>query len=162
VFRPSFQLRSITSLLGMRMPGQQTMNSTMFTILDEGRPWTGGVSQEGDSLWLSHEALRSATGWEMKPQGLCRDDVCIPVGSQPQLIRNGLVNLSAFADLLRRPLVVDHSARAAYLGTSSQARSDRLSSLEAPDFELPDLSGRMHRLSDHRGRKVLLVAYASW
>ena len=31
-----------------------------------------------------------------------------------------------------------------------------------PDFELPDLSGTLHRLSDHRGRKVLLIAYASW
>jgi peroxiredoxin len=27
---------------------------------------------------------------------------------------------------------------------------------------LPDLSGRMHALSDFRGKKVLLVAYASW
>ncbi len=34
--------------------------------------------------------------------------------------------------------------------------------LEAPDFELPDLSGKMHRLSQHRGKKVLLIAYASW
>ena len=30
------------------------------------------------------------------------------------------------------------------------------------DFTLPDLAGRPHRLSDHRGKKVLLVAYASW
>ena len=38
----------------------------------------------------------------------------------------------------------------------------RLRSGEAPDFALPDLSGRMHRLSDYRGKKVLLYAWASW
>jgi len=32
----------------------------------------------------------------------------------------------------------------------------------APDFALPDPSGRVHRLSDHRGKKVLLVTWASW
>ena len=32
----------------------------------------------------------------------------------------------------------------------------------APDFTLPDLAGHMHSLSDYRGKKVLLIAYASW
>ena len=48
------------------------------------------------------------------------------------------------------------------LGASSAERCGRLASLEAPDFELPDLAGRLHRLSDQRGKKVLLIAYASW
>ena len=33
---------------------------------------------------------------------------------------------------------------------------------EAPEFTLPDLEGRLHSLSDHRGVKVFLVAYGSW
>ena len=61
-----------------------------------------------------------------------------------------------------RPLAVDHDERVAYLGTPAGARAARLASLEAPDFRLPDLAGGKHALSDHRGRKVLLVAYASW
>lgn len=32
----------------------------------------------------------------------------------------------------------------------------------APDFELADLDGRMHRLSDHRGQVVLLNFWATW
>ena len=32
----------------------------------------------------------------------------------------------------------------------------------APDFALPDLSGRVHRLSDYRGQKVFLTTWASW
>lgn len=33
---------------------------------------------------------------------------------------------------------------------------------EAPDFTLADIDGASHRLSDFRGKKVLLVFWASW
>ena len=61
-----------------------------------------------------------------------------------------------------RPIAVDESERVAYLGVSAEERGRRLASLEAPDFTLPDLDGRLHSLSDHRGVKVFLVAYGSW
>ncbi|HET7501418.1 MAG TPA: redoxin domain-containing protein, partial [Kofleriaceae bacterium] len=32
----------------------------------------------------------------------------------------------------------------------------------APDFQLPDLDGNLHALSDYRGKKVLLYCWASW
>jgi hypothetical protein len=72
------------------------------------------------------------------------------------------------AELLRRaeaagrPVAIDQEARAAYLGVTARTRAEALGSLEAPDFTLPDLEGRLHSLSEHRGKKVLLVAYASW
>lgn len=61
-----------------------------------------------------------------------------------------------------RPVAVDPEEGAAYLGVPARARAAGLASLEAPDFTLPDLDGRPHSLSEHRGKKVLLVAYASW
>jgi hypothetical protein len=61
-----------------------------------------------------------------------------------------------------RPVAIDAEERAAYLGISAEERGRQLLSLEAPDFALPDLDGRMHSLSEHRGRKVFLVAYGSW
>ena len=61
-----------------------------------------------------------------------------------------------------RPVALDEVERVAYLGVSAGARGRRLASLEAPDFTLPDLDGRLHSLSDHRGAKVFLVAYGSW
>ena len=33
---------------------------------------------------------------------------------------------------------------------------------EAPDVALPDLDGRIHRISDHLGKKVFLSTWASW
>ena len=61
-----------------------------------------------------------------------------------------------------RPVAIDLDERAAYLGVAASVRARALASLEAPDFTLPDLDGRLHTLSNHRGKKVLLVAYASW
>jgi len=34
--------------------------------------------------------------------------------------------------------------------------------VEAPDFELPDLEGRSFRLSQHRGKPVLLIFSTTW
>ena len=61
-----------------------------------------------------------------------------------------------------RPVAVDRDEGVAYLGTSARERAKVLASLEAPDFTLPDLDGRVHTLARHRGTKVLLVAYGSW
>ena len=61
-----------------------------------------------------------------------------------------------------RPVALDAGERAAYLGIAARERARALAALEAPDFTLPDLDGRPHSLAAHRGRKVLLVAYASW
>ena len=72
------------------------------------------------------------------------------------------VDLAAFARAQGRPLALDIAERAAALGTSAAERSARLATLEAPDFSLPDLHGRIHMLSSHRGKKALLIVYASW
>jgi hypothetical protein len=66
------------------------------------------------------------------------------------------------AEAAGRPAALDGEEGAAFLGVPAEERARRLASLEAPDFALPDLEGRLHSLSSHRGRKVLLVAYASW
>ena len=75
--------------------------------------------------------------------------------------REGLERLKQ-AEAAGRPVALDLEERAAYLGVPASERARQLSSLEAPDFTLPDLQGRLHALSARRGKKVLLVAYASW
>ncbi len=59
-------------------------------------------------------------------------------------------------------MVRDDAGEVWVLGVGAAARSRALQSLVAPDFTLPDLDGRLHALSDHRGKKVLLVTWASW
>ncbi len=133
-----------------------------FMFLDEGRPCEGEAALAGETVWTESRTLKAAFGWELKPQGVCRDEVCIPASARRDLIAGERVNLNALAEVLGRPLVVDAAERVAYLGGSARERAEALHSLQAPDFELPDLDGTMHSLRDQRGKKVLLVAYSSW
>ena len=135
---------------------------TPFTLLDEERPVAVPATIDGDRVRLSPAALRTATGWALKPEGLCRAERCIPVRQRAALAGDAGIDLAVCADLLGRPLALDLAERAACLGASAADRGAQLQSLVAPDFTLPDLAGHPHRLSAYRGRKVLLVAYASW
>ena len=100
--------------------------------------------------------------FEIKPEGLCRGPLCYPIPEGSDLVTDAGVDLEAFAALSGRPLALDADAGAAFLGTAAEDRAAALASLKAPDFTLPDLDGNLHSLSDHRGKKVLLVAFASW
>ena len=101
----------------------------------------------------------SVIGWERKPEGLCRDEVCVPV---PASSSDGPLPVDVLGRLLGRPVVIDADERVVALGASAHDRAEALRSGLAPDFELPDVNGVLHRLSDHQGRKIVLYAYASW
>src|SRR5207245_2085101 len=99
--------------------------------------------------------LEQVTGWGLKPEGLCREDRCVPFNStDPEW-----VDLAAIAQALCTPLV--HDARHGLWALGAQASGRALPSASAPDLELPDVRGAQFRLSSLRGRKVLLVAWAS-
>jgi hypothetical protein len=133
----------------------------MFTVIDDGIAHEVTAVVDGDRVFLSAAGL-ATLGWELHPEGLCRDGLCIPVSEDVAIETERGFELAALARVLDRPLAVDAGEHAAYLGVSAGERTRALRSLVAPDFTLPDLSGRPHRLSDHRGKKILLVAYASW
>lgn len=138
------------------------MTETRFTIIDDGRPAEVSARVRGDQIHLSLEALEQALGWTLKPEGLCRGNVCVPLRARASVATPEGVDLGGVAAALGRPLAMDLEARAAYLGVGAHERAQQLASLEAPDFTLPDLDGRPHSLRAQRGKKVLLVAYASW
>jgi hypothetical protein len=133
-----------------------------FTILDAERAVPVQAHVAGGRVLLEPGSLRDALGWEVHDGLLCNDAMCIPVADEGALAREGGIDLDAFARALDRPLAVDVEERAAFLGASARERAQALGSQQAPDFTLPDLAGRPHALSAHRGRKLLLVAWASW
>jgi hypothetical protein len=133
----------------------------MVTIIDDGRPVEVAASVTDAGVRLSADAVRTALGWDLGPDGLCRDTICVPLPPALTADADG-VDLAGLAAVLDRPLALDIDERAAYLGVPARDRAETLASLEAPDFRLPDLAGRVHALSEHRGKKVLLVVYASW
>jgi hypothetical protein len=124
---------------------------------------------DGEGLWLTPADVARATGWEWRPEGLCRGAACVPVprgdagqGSMRETGSGVRVNLTRLARHLGQPLVASPEHAVWVVGQAPEDLGDRLRSLEAPDFALPDLDGRRHSLWDFRGRKVFLLAWASW
>jgi len=134
----------------------------MLTIIDGGRAVDVEARVAGDRVLLTPEALREGLGWELHEGTLCNDSMCVPLPAGSSLASGGPLDLAEVAAALDRPLAVDVVERAVYLGASARERADTLRSLLAPDFTLPDLAGRSYTLADQRGKKVLLVAWASW
>src|SRR5262249_56912100 len=57
----------------------------------------GDVRVDGSNtaLWVRKADLPRINKFEVKPQGACRDDICIPISADMQ--RGGYFNLTAFA-----------------------------------------------------------------
>jgi hypothetical protein len=137
----------------------------MITILHDQRETRhADAAADGDALWLDAASIEAATGWAWKPEGLCRGDVCVPLppSAGNEWVRDGRLNIAAMWRRSGQPVVHDTAARTWVLGSGALQRGAALATLQAPDFELPDLQGRLHRLSQYRGRKVLLATWASW
>lgn len=142
-----------------------SVDSTPFTLIDltQGAQTREVPAQvEGGRVRVPPAAVAEALGWKLEGRGLCRGEVCVPVREPEGLANRSGIDLEVLARVLGRPLALDAAEGAAAFGVPAAERADRLGSLEAPDFTLPDLAGRRHSLSQHRGKKVLLVAYASW
>jgi hypothetical protein len=137
----------------------------MVTLLtDAGEFAVDGAEASTTTLWCPARDAEAATGWVARPEGLCRGSVCVPLpaGREREFADRGRIDLAALWRHLGQPAVCSDRGDAWVLGQSARARAAALASLEAPDFALPDPAGRVHRLSDHRGKKVLLVTWASW
>jgi hypothetical protein len=134
----------------------------MFTVMEQGRACEVDARVEAGRVLLSADALRAALGWELHDGTLCNDTMCVPLPAGSRLGEGGVFDLGEVAATLDRPLALDVEEGAAYLGVSAGERAEALGSLIAPDFTLPDLAGRPHTLSAYRGKKVLLVTWASW
>ena len=133
-----------------------------LTLLDEDSPLEVPAVVDGDGVRLAPDVVQRSLGWHLEAAGLCRGDTCVPVRPEQGVLRDDGLDLRVLASVLDRPLALDVDERIACLGASAAERGHQLRSLDAPEFTLPDVGGRPHSLSEHRGRKVLLLAWASW
>ena len=138
--------------------------ATITLLTPAGSAETVSADIDGEHLWLTNSVMSSTTGFELKPEGLCRDHLCYPIppGREAEFTRDGEVNIAGFWRHRGGAVVASRDSSVWVLGDASDEQRARLDTLDAPDFTLPDLSGELHSLSDFRGRKVLLAAWASW
>jgi len=113
-----------------------------------------------NALWVRKSDLPRINEFEVKPQGACRADVCIPI---PKSMTSGAYfNLTAFAKKVGQAAVADPGVRLWSFGEIPVVRGSFLESRMAPDVVVPDRAGKPVSLSRFRGKKVLLVTWASW
>jgi hypothetical protein len=138
------------------------------TVLYQERESQAEVGEQGSELWLTLPVLTAVSGWELKPEGVCKEETCVPVpdSRRAALIRTEtsgtLFNLTEFARLIQQPFAYDETNAVWYFGPAGWEWKDRMTSRQAPEFELPDMAGRLHTLSELRGRKLFLLFWASW
>ena len=124
---------------------------------------TGGHWSDAGAPLVPAAAFTALTGWDLRPEGLCSGEACVPVRDRQRLEPlDGVIDLAEAAGLLDRPVVVDAAGGVVAVGASRGERRRALVDREAPGFTLPDLDGTPRTLTELQGRTTVLVAFSSW
>jgi hypothetical protein len=121
-----------------------------------------------NDLWVPPQDLPRINDFELKPEGACLAELCVPVRQDRDSemfvarARQGWFNVTELARRLQQAFVVDHHHSVWSFGTIPVARNAFLESAMAPDFALPNRDGKLVRLSDFKGKKLLIITWASW
>ena len=121
-----------------------------------------------NDLWVQPADLTRVNGFELKPEGACIDDICVPVKQDQDsdmFVTRGAqqwFNVTELANRLRQPYAVDSATGVWSFGAIPVMRANFVERAVAPDFELPDRNGNLVRLSDFKGKKIMLLTWASW
>lgn len=110
-----------------------------------------------EDLEMPRAQFEARTGWQFKPEGACKGDVCIPLRDPP----GESVNAADLAEQMGLPVVSEPSAGLWAIGPESVG-GRTLTTAQAPDLRLPDLEGHEFRLSSLLGQKVLIYAWAPY
>lgn len=113
------------------------------------------------SLTVPVAEFEASSGWQIKPEGACKGDVCIPLPPEALSDNGERINLPEVADTMQMPLVEEAAQQLYALGPESIG-GRALVSAKAPDLELPDIDGNVFRLSSLIGKKVLIYAWAPY
>jgi len=121
---------------------------------------------EGDQLWVAVDQVHHVNGFDPKPEGFCSAELCIPVPKSTDWRRQHegreYFNVTRLAAKFDQAVAVDKAKSIWSFGEVPLLSSRLLPRGIAPDFELPDRQGKLVKLSDFSGKKVLLLTWASW
>ena len=119
-------------------------------------------------LWLTLPDLTRVSGFVLKPQGACLGELCVPIPKARQAAferdqaKRKWFNLSELARTMGQPEVNDNEHFIRLFGPRPERLMKMQETFEAPNFTLPDWKGTQRSLREFRGKKVLLITWASW
>jgi len=137
------------------------LTMTQLTVIDESGSHSFGQVSFGQ-LGVSVDDFARATGWTLKPEGLCKDDMCVPVRDTAAMSNGDDIDVAEFARVTGCNMVRDASRNVVAIGEQASNRAASMATLEAPNFTLPDINGNLVSLSDFAKRKKLILAWSSW
>ena len=154
-------LAAVLVTSGAYAAGVTVLYNDQTIVIDE-------VLSDPTDLWVSPEDLTRINGFVLKPEGACLEDLCIPIAQNEDsglFVRRdgkGWINVTELARKVQQPFVHDANSSVWSFGAIPLVRRPFLDSAIAPDFALTDRKGKTVRLSDFRGKKVMIVTWASW
>ncbi len=138
-------------------------DSHCITLLWNDEEHLLNTPEGADAALVDAAGFLSATGWDLRDEGLCNGDVCVPVRDRVSAVPSpGVLDLRVVIPLLDRPVVADDDSRIVAAGATRQERREALVDRRAPAFRLPGLDGLDHSLEELRGRTTVLVTFSSW
>lgn len=148
VVSPGFAQQPVTAVLN---DGVVDIDATLF---------------DGEHLWVAAGDVKRINGFEPKPEGFCSADICIPFPKTDAWVRTldgqPYYCVTRFAEKIDQPVVADAERGVWGFGTVPLLQQELFTEAVAPDFALRDREDNLVRLSDFRGKKVLLLTWASW
>jgi hypothetical protein len=134
---------------------------TQLTVIDESG--SHSFEQVGfGKLGVSADDFARATGWTLKAEGLCKDEICVPVRDTAAMSNGSAIDVAEFVRVTGRNMVIDSSRNVVAMGEQASSRAASMATLDAPNFTLPDINGNLVSLSDFANRKKLILAWSSW
>ena len=134
---------------------------TQLTVIDESGSHAFEQVAFG-KLGVIADAFARATGWTLKAEGLCKDEICVPVRDAATMSNGEAIDVAEFVRVTGRNMVVDSSRNVVAMGEQASNRAASMATLDAPNFTLPDINGNLVSLSDFANRKKLILAWSSW
>lgn len=135
--------------------------TTALILGDAGEVQVMASSNFGE-FGVEAAAFGSSTGWMHKPEGLCKGDLCVPVRNPHVLSDGESIDIAEFARVTNRNILIDSGRKIIALGDQATSRAQSMATLDAPNFTLPDINGKMVSFYDYNRRKRLLLAWSSW
>ena len=137
------------------------------TVLRDGKTTKiEAAATDGTHLWVSSADVATVNGFQPKTEGFCAADLCIPIPKSDDWRRRfkgkEYFDVTRFAGKVHQAVVASDARTTWSFGAVPGLDRGGLSSGKAPDFSLPDRHGKRVRLSDFRGKKVLLLTWSSW
>ena len=134
---------------------------TQLTVIDESGSHAFEQVAFGE-FGVSADAFARATGWTLKAEGLCKDEICVPVRDAATMSNGEAIDVAEFVRVTGRNMVIDSSRNVVAMGEQASNRAASMATLDAPNFTLPDINGNLVSLSDFANRKKLILAWSSW